>query len=1812
MKCSVRMIVWVIVCLIILPTCLISAAHADGLSVQLRRDKQFVPEKRANWAVLLTFSKPVFSSEVSKHTKVFENGRSRQFKLLDPATNESADGAKRRFRVIPTRVSDDKANVWIAVQKGLSDASGRNILTKNRDYQFHVVETISVQGISTYFTSQKDKGLYIRLRRNISSAGLRSAIEIEPEMNGISVIKSGWRRYKVSGDFELGKDYVLRILPVPVNNGTAVLQAVEHRFKGPGIEADISFRTKRTVVELRSRQLVPLTLANLTKVRCRLLHIPPYLIPDISEQLNEKKKHGSTKKSSSFQQTLDAVEGGQDRLHRSVVQISEKLAKLTGPAAVFNTKVTQESEAFFAGEAKDHVYGYSMPLAFREGPEQGGAWLAELTDPDQRFTGAAKRLLQVTDLSVSYKLSSKKLLIWVTSLYTGKPVSDVEIMVCGFDGYRYLVGRTDEKGILLVNQGAEAPALFRGKEQEGLSDRKIKVGDLRWVIAATSEDACGTSLRENRLKSDVVQQTKSPGLEVQSRRGYVFTERGIYMPGETVHFKFVSRAYKDKEIVPEPDQRVQVEIVGPRKDIPYHKELTLNEFGSCHDEFLVKKFYPVGTYTLRVKIPQTDTQSDKYVTTFQVQEYKRPRHFVSLTVKEGERVTNKYVTLERTEHFLKAQISGQYYAGGPVKHAKVKWKAVLVPASHKVKGFTDYFFGNSDKKERFLESGESMLDEKGNLQVVIPIDRRQIAGLHGVKVSATVVDIDGEPATEVTTFKPKPAFQVGISRRPEQVQRGYSTTLKAVVLDTDRRPVQNGTLKVSLLQKEYFYTQKRDRNGDINYHWDEGWLKTTSSKAPIEDGTAEYELELNSPGHYMVAFTYEHEGKSYTSQTMFQSGWDQYDRWRHGRDKKTMPTSEEILVGLASRELAVGETAVIEFNTMRPVTSCLVTLEKDDILDYRVLDVNGTKGEFDLTAKENFLPNVYVSVIGTAGREGFPLYATEADTDVPTLYYGYGDIRIRRKISKLQAEIAPDKAELRAEPGEKVSLDFKVRDDKDTGVRSEIAVCVVDEAVLALTRFKTPNLSSLTEFHLPLSVFSGDLRLALLSQDLYRMFSTQPLTGGGAGFGLVESTIRKDFRPVAFFDPAVVTDKSGRAEVTFTLPDSTTAYRIYAVVCDKGSGFASAQRRMVVAKDFFIEPAMLRFLIPGDKTALPVSVHNQTDKPGVVELKAHASKDLKVAVVPTELDVDPNSISKAAAEVEVMSGTEEGMLEFAGSLTGDAGSFSDAIRLSIPILSRYLPVKKVEIGHFSRSKKISVELPDALKMLDPDDINPDDFKARLNLSTTNWNKISPGLKYLLRYPYGCVEQTSSGVIPLAGLRGLIETGVLPDIRIEEVDKFLSSGITRLLAMQRREGGFSYWPGRNEVSWWGTLYATFALTIAKQAGCTVPEDRLTAAVKYLRANLFGSAGTDPYHGSEWTRELALYCLAKNNALSEQEFEPFFDDYAALDDHAKGLLLLTAKEIGYLPEDKLARHVSRLRPKVDESKSGYYDSTFRAIAVCLMAVLESGSHRKKADDLAGDLIRHIQPEGRWYSTADTGWCLLALGQYYQTTSDDRAKKVPCKISYGGEKEIEVEVTDLSSDLELDPHTLLQSGEIRIDAEKKGLVNYTLNLTYPDLASDPTKLTQGLVLRKKIENLNGNDNIRVGDIVRVRLEIEVSRDLTGKRFGRVEYLALEDPVPAGLVPINSELETEGTLRGNESGDRGYWRDGFYELRPTYYEFRNDRVVVFKNRAWPDSYVYTYLARAVAQGDFWLRGSRVSLMYDPDVFGKTEGYEMRVLPAK
>jgi len=461
---------------------------AEELTVSAHRYGSQELGQKAIWSVTIRFNNPVFPSNVEQNIQVLADGAKIKFELLERDSLKKASSAASNFLLVPKESNSEPVSVTITVSKGISDTTGRRVLAKDFSYKFVSWERIAVRSLTSFYKSKQERGVRLSLSSYVSEQDFAGAIEIDPGVDDLSLKREGGVNYVVSGQFEIEKDYILKILPKSVSNGTAVLEAKEFRFKGPGLKPDITVKSRHHIVELRSRQLLPIKVSNVTKVRCEIVKVPPLIAADLS-------------------QMMDTVEG------QRKIRIKNKLAEFKRFVASskanppFVGQVSEDAEVFFIKDAKDKSLIYSLPLSFRKNPEQGGSWLVAFTDADEAASERIEEFIQITDLSISYKLSSEMLLIWVTSIYEGRPVAGAEVLLVNSKGQRYFAGKTDSNGLLKIKNRDKLPALSKDKLDSAATETPVDLTELSSVLAATSSDSCAVRVNSGRLKPVSVTQT---------------------------------------------------------------------------------------------------------------------------------------------------------------------------------------------------------------------------------------------------------------------------------------------------------------------------------------------------------------------------------------------------------------------------------------------------------------------------------------------------------------------------------------------------------------------------------------------------------------------------------------------------------------------------------------------------------------------------------------------------------------------------------------------------------------------------------------------------------------------------------------------------------------------------------------------------------------------------------------------------------------------------------------------------------------------------------------------------------------------------------------------------------------------------------------------------------------------------------------------------------------------------------------------------------------------------------------------------------
>jgi hypothetical protein len=1619
-------------------------------------------------------------------------------------------------------------------------------------------------------------------------------------------VKIDWRKTEVQestvslkGNFRYGTGYLVTLPENLAVSGRAYVPTV-HSFVMPDRPPKVDFVEAKSVIERDSRQLLHVRVQNVKTLQFEGLRIPPLLLP-LALAVEENP--------ADWDRTREELKGAAEKA-KPLVQGNRDLS----PFLAFPL---EEKQLFPAPGGKNKPMAVSLPLVFRQGKEAGALELIRVKD-EQGLAATVPRVFRLTDLGLTYKNGRSSLLIWVTSLKDAVPVAGARLLGFTRDMEVFPLGQTDRDGILL----------FTKKEAEGLSlknpadlkpvKRVVDKDELVCLLAGVDRDVSFIRLQpQGNLTPQGIWQVRA-GEKVRAFKGQVFTERGAYRPGDKVFFKGVVREYQEGGIAPPRGEVCSFEVVSPREEKVYSWEGPLSDFGTVAGEVATASHWPLGTYTLKMTFgPQedrpreTDRRRRHYrpadeeeakkpqnvaSCTFQIQEFKPPRHFVGIDFNRVTRTEKGYVNRpDRTRDFVRIGVSGSYYVGGPVKHGQVSWKIYRAPTSFKVPGYDEFTFGYAGEDRKYLiESGQTILDEKGRAEVEFPLEKGVLQGEFGLLVAASVVDFDGRSASDSQTFQVEPEVLVGISSHPEEISAGQDQLLKVVVTRRDGKKIKKGLLRAEVLERSWAYTAKRNKQGDVYWDYQETWRKSYAADLPLKQGEAEFRFDFNWGGRYLAAFTYkDDQGRSFASATRYEVSYASFYEDRERRAK-----AYQALALFADRPAyEPGQTAKVAVRPKGPVSRYLVTLEQDGLLSHQVMATLPGSRNLEIPIRKEYVPNVFVSVLALTPRGDFPVAAGGYDTEAPGFFWGNLNLPVRLQVDPLEVKISSEVKELKAEPGSPFTLDFTVRDQKGQGVEAELAVAVVDEAVLALTGFKTPVLDQLSRFDSPLGVFTGELRSLLVHQTPFYLARNEPLTGGGGLSAEMVDRLRRRFEAVAYYNPQVRTDSTGRAQVSFTLPDNMSSYRVYAVAVDRGGRFASPERTLKTPKDFYLEPGLPSFFTQGDRFTFQVAAFNTTEAAGPLKFRVGAEGGLTLKAEAPAVPLPAKDSLKIPVSGEALRAgpvTARFGAEFQGRV--------DAVELKLRVNSGHVRETALFSGSVTGAGEIKLSLPPHLTGEAVGKINPEEVTAVLTLSGSPFLRMGGAIQYLLTYPYGCVEQTSSGVLALAALRGLIRDNQIEGVSLEEADRYLTRGVERILSMQTDSGGFGYWPGYREAHPLASLYAVAALSQARLQGLEVPEGALENAAEYLKNQIRVATAPDFF------KAFASYLLALNRTLNRDTFKAVSSSYPRLNREGKVLLLLAAKEANLKKTAELRKDLGPLLgpEAAREAVWDEFDARFRGPALTLLAAKAIMPEDPRTRQAAMFLLGGLDRQGIWTSTSDTGWALLALGEYYKgvTFKTEPGKVTVSQPGVKGGHSLTLDPRGFRT-VALEAQALLKEPVVRVEGKEGATWLYKLELTAPRLDIAASGADQGFKVWKTIKNTDGSSEIKVGDMVKVTVAVEVAGK--GQR-----YVVLDDPLPEGLMAINTAFKTEEPVpererrRYNEeenggNGDQFEYLspEGVMGFRPNYFEIRDDRVLAFRDWVFPGPYRFEYYARAVCSGQFTVPATKAAAMYSPGVVG-------------
>ena len=1473
-----------------------------------------------------------------------------------------------------------------------------------------------------------------------------------------------------------------------------------------------------------------------------------------------------------------------------------------------------------AGADTSTITGLRLPVADASTAGAPTLYAVKVLPTRRGATGESPvSLVQVTDIGITARIGMEEGMVWVTGVSDGLPKAGARVVFRAPQGRIISTGQTDARGLARLTGFRSAPGDVDDDERSSLEGYvSATLGNDRGIVAV------------NRYDPDLSPWNFGVSSAWDDSRfpiaGAVFTERGIYRPGEQVYAKAIVRT-GNLGALTRPARTDSLKWVFTDREGETVKDTTvgLTEFGTAAHILTVPAGAPIGHYQVAVQMKRLGEWREVGSTGYRVAEYRPPEFLVD-------------VGAEQTPSFpgekYRVGVHARYLFGAPMGRAAVSWTARQAPVwawELDIPGTDGWQIGESgwwwdddnDSDASFFANGTGTLDARGDLAIEATLPAAKSTRASRVTIEATVTDVNRQTVAGSSTALVHPAaFYIATKPRTESWfwRAGEAQSLAVRAVRPDGAAESGVRVRGTLVRREW-HQVRRERNGVASLVGD--WVSDTVARCTVTTTAAASAdaptcaLTPAAGGMHLVIFEAT-DARGRRAATSF---------GRYVAGAGFVPWSDETqfkMEVIADRDrYSVGDTATVMLASPFTDAEAWITVEREGIIEQRRMRLTSGATTLKLPITEAYAPNAFVSVVVARGRTAPP--SKLDDPGRPTIRVGYAQLRVTPEVKRLAVKVQPLSAEFR--PGDTARVRLTVRDRRGAGARSEVTLWAVDEGVLALTGYKTPD---------PISLLYRERGLGMrLASNLVSVAPQIPEgekgrreAGGGGGAAGAE-VLRSRFKTTAFFLGSVITDSAGNAVASAKLPDNLTTFRVMAVAVTAGDRYGSGESPLLVTRPLVARPALPRFVRPGDQL-IAGTVVNRRD--GSVS---------EVKVTSTSTGIERTGPADRTATLAAGKGVE---VRFPfRARAGDSATFRfdvrggtdvDAVQLRIPIQPDYHP----------RSYTIAGVLRDtaSAQFLLPEDIDPARSRLTLNLGTSPLAIIRGIQRDLHVYPYYCTEQVVSAATPILAL--MRAERVTPGATNGRGRVDIERAVSMLSGRQRADGGIGYWGSSDWTTPWLSAYAGHVLLDARELGIAVDSGVVARLAEYLQATLRGEREVTRNPLSGWYEQRATR-LADQVAAAD-----LLSRLGTPDVGAENELVRMAAQMSREDRVRLAgvlhrrganaparqlmaaawsevRLEGRRASLPDERERFYFESSARDEARLLIATLAI----EPGHALIGPLVETLVDRGRasrgWWNTQDYAFIVQGLAEFERSTRDVSGRAVRVRAgsrvllqttsgTAANARAVQGDTTVALEGLLDRPANEQRALRLALDmpgeaANSATPAYYYLTVTEVPLRPPVRPDEAGIRVERWYERYDDArpvTSVVEGDLVRVRLKVTISATRN--------FVVLDDALPAGLEAIDLSLRTastlptpsvtvderddsldDGDLWGFGSWDSGWWTPWDHR------ELRDDRVVYAATVLWPGVHTATYVARATTPGVFIRPPAHAEEMYNPAVHGRSDG---------
>lgn len=1338
---------------------------------------------------------------------------------------------------------------------------------------------------------------------------------------------------------------------------------------------------------------------------------------------------------------------------------------------------------------------YSYPTGYN--------W-AERDNPNSvsyyNFDRFAARNIINTSLGIMAKLGAdNRYHICITDLISAQPISDCQLSLYNYQNQKIDSALTNQEGFATLQPHGKA---FVVLAQKG--------NDRAWLKLA---DGNALSLSNFNVNGQHVQ---------MGVKGFIYGERGVWRPGDNIYLSLI---LEDKmKVLPE-GHPIIAQLTDPNGHIVQTLKGSIGKNNIHAFTFKTDTKAQTGYWNALFRIGGLTFRK-----TLRIETIKPNRLAIQM-----EFANDKIIGKGGSSSIVK--VATRWLNGAQTSNQKAIAEVKLYNNNTGFDNFPDYTFSD---RTRYFEPTTATLfegntDSKGNFEFnTQKIKAENAPGLLNAIFTTRVFENSGDFSISSQRILYSPYTQyVGI-KLPETADgdNWYSTqsplriqgiTVSPTGVLSGNSPIQIEVYKLNW--RWWWDAEDEHLSSYINREYSRSIIHTTIQAT---NGKFSTDLNITEHGRYFIRATAP-SGHT-TGVIVYMGNWE---------DNANEETATMLRLSTDKENYKVGETIRVQIPSVAGAVA-IVSLENGKtVSDICRLPLSSNQATtFEVKATSDMCPNTYIAVSLIQPH-------SNRDNDRPIRMYGVVNVNIDDPSLRLNPEIKMPK-ELR--PGQNFTVEVKEKN----GQEMNYTIAIVDEGLLSLTAFRTPE---------PFSAFYAREALGVKTWDFYDFIygaygarlDKAFAVGGDETLKEIQDEKNNRFKPVVLFAGPFTLKAGATGNHTFKMPEYIGEVRTMVIAANNGK-YGSTAINSQVNKPLMVSIALPRLLTPGDVIDIPVTIFALKDH--IREVNIHMANDDKITLTngnsrTVQFDNKGEQVVYFKAKINKNIGTST--IRVTAKANNEEASATENIEIRIPNPRiTQIEEKEIKMGEsFSFDSKISGYDPTSV----------------LEISTIPALNIEKRLAYLLEYPHGCLEQITSKAFPQLSLSTLLQ---LSAEQLLQAESNIRDVISRLSNYQTSDGGFAYWQGGKQVAEWATTYTVHFLISALQKGYTIPEQLLQNAITYLKRSSNTWYGSEPWEQQEQAYRLYVLALsgqpdlAAMNRLKETQLQRPTSIWLL----ASAYTLCKQERIA----DNMIRNLSQEVASYRET-GRTYGSTTRDNAILLQSMVTL-NRRQDAYRMLEKISKTIGSYA-WCSTQETAFALHAAAQFVNKYVGQQQGVQATIMTQQGKKEIRSEKTIWQIPLTLQNKQI--NATIHNDGE--GVLFARCITTTTSLEPITEKIASGLSMQANYYNSKSarinNSEIPQGE----DLTIEITIKNTGLT-GTYQELALNYLVPSGFEIINERLTGNMTMPGADN-----------------FDIRDDRFYVYFSLQQGETKTFRFRCNAAFRGEYMLPAIQCSAMYDNSI---------------